>query len=80
MWMVLVAALLAALLLMQSVGAVPAAGLVVAAIAGSFAWRAYRRRHPPKPPEVYCLKCGALLAATARSCRQCGSASWSMRN
>ena len=79
MWMVLIAALLAALMLIQTVGLEAASGLVVATILGVIAYRYYRKRNPPKPPENYCLKCGAILPFTARSCRQCGSASWSVR-
>jgi cobalamin synthase len=79
MWFVLIAALLAALMLIQSVGVEPAIVLVVATIIGMIAWRAYRRRHPAAPPTNYCLKCGATLPVTARSCRDCGSAAWSSR-
>ena len=79
MWIFLIAALLAALMLIQSVGIAPAADLVAAAIIGSISWRYYRKRNPPAPPENYCLKCGATLALTARSCKTCGSAAWSSR-
>ena len=79
MWFVLIAALLAALMLIQSVGIEPAAALAVATIIGMFAWRAYRKRNPPAPPTNYCLRCGATLPVTARSCRACGSAAWSSK-
>jgi ribosomal protein L40E len=79
MWFVLIAALLAALMLIQSVGIEAAVGLVVITIVGMFAWRWYRSRHPPKAPENFCLKCGAKLPMTARSCRECGSAAWSVK-
>jgi len=79
MWFVLIAALLAALMLIQSVGIEAAAALVVATIIGMFAWRAYRKRNPPAAPMNYCLRCGATLPVTARSCRACGSAAWSSK-
>lgn len=79
MWIILIAGLLAALMLIQSVGIVPAAVLAATTILGAFAYRYYRKRNPPSPPENYCLRCGATLAATARSCNTCGSAAWSSR-
>jgi hypothetical protein len=82
MWIILIAALLAALMLIQSVGIEAAAALVVAMIIGTIAWRWYRQRHPAPPPalpEHCCLRCGANLPITARSCRQCGSAAWSVK-
>jgi hypothetical protein len=42
MWFVLIAALLAALMLIQSVGIEAAAGLVVITILGIIAWRQFR--------------------------------------
>jgi 4-hydroxybenzoate polyprenyltransferase len=79
MWWIVIAALLAALMLIQSVGVEAAAVLVVATVAGMIAWRWYRKRHPPAPPSNFCLKCGATLASTARSCKECGSAAWSSK-
>jgi hypothetical protein len=79
MWFILIAAFLAALMLIQSVGIEAAAGLVVVTIVGVIAWRAWRKRHPPAPPTNFCLRCGATLPLTARSCKQCGSAAWSVK-
>jgi hypothetical protein len=81
-WIILIAALLAALMLIQNVGIEAAAALVVATIVGAMTWRWYRKRHPAPPtdlPEHYCLRCGANLPVTARSCKQCGSAAWSVK-
>jgi Flp pilus assembly protein TadB len=79
MWFVLIAALLAALMLIQSVGVEAAVALVLATVLGMVVWRWYRKRHPPAPPSNFCLKCGATLAYTARSCKDCGSAAWTSR-
>jgi len=79
MWIVLIAGLLAALMLIQSVGVEAAAVLAVATCLGVIAWQYYRKLHPPPPPSNYCLKCGATLPVTARSCKLCGSAAWSSR-
>jgi hypothetical protein len=79
MWFVLIAAFLAALMLIQSVGIDAAVGLVVLTIIGCIAWRYYRKRNPPAPPTNFCLRCGATLPTTARSCKQCGSAAWSVK-
>jgi hypothetical protein len=79
MWFVLIAALLAALILIQSVGIQAAAALVIATFIGMFAWHEYRKRNPPPPPSNYCLRCGETLPVTARSCRACGSAAWSSK-
>jgi hypothetical protein len=79
MWFVLIAALLAALMLIQSVGIEAAAALVIATAIAIVVWRQYRLRRPPAVPENYCLRCGASLPYTARSCNQCGSAAWSVK-
>jgi hypothetical protein len=79
-WWIAVAALLAMLMVADSIGLAAGLGLAVAIGAGVQGLRMYRRRFPAKGPEVYCLRCGKTLAATARECRHCGSASWSMKN
>jgi hypothetical protein len=78
-WLIAVAALVAAVMLLQSVGPEAAGVLVVLTAAGILAGRRYRARNPPKPPTVYCMKCGEALSATARGCKYCGSASWTLR-
>ncbi len=79
-WIIVVAALLAILMVRDSIGLT--AGALVAAVigAGVLGYRAYRRKNPARGPEVYCLRCGETLASTARHCKHCGSASWSMKN
>jgi len=79
-WVIAVAAILTGLILFEAVGPVYGIALFVVAIAGYFAIRHYRERHPPEPPGIRCLKCGQFLPATARNCDFCGSASWTYRN
>ncbi len=78
LWVIAVAAALVALFLHNEVGVWGSAGLVAATVVGVWAYRRYREKNPPKEKVigVRCLRCGATLAATARSCRACGSASW----
>ncbi len=78
-WLVAVAALMAAVLLAQSVGIMAGIGLIVLCLAGVFGYRLYRRGRPARGAAVYCLRCGEQLAPTARQCKYCGSASWTMR-
>ena len=79
-WIIAVAALLTVLMVADSIGLVAGAVLALGIGGGVIGYRAYRRKRPERGPEVYCLRCGATLASTARSCRECGSASWSMKN
>jgi hypothetical protein len=79
-WLVAVAALLAVLMLADSIGLAASGGLTVAIVAGILAYRFYRARRPKAGPAVYCLDCGKTLPYTARQCKYCGSASWSMKN
>lgn len=79
-WMIGVAALLVVLTVANSIGLAAGASLAVAIGAGVAVRRRWRARHPAKGPEVYCLRCGKTLAYTARECKYCGSASWSMKN
>ena len=76
---VITAIVLIALFLTGSIGVMPAVVLFALSVLGVTGWRFYSKRNPPRLPEHYCLKCGAVLMATARSCRECGSASWSTR-
>ena len=62
-----------------SLGLVAAAGLGAICGAAVLGYRFYRARNPPKRPAVYCLRCGEQLSPTARQCKYCGSASWTMR-
>ena len=78
-WLIAVAALMAAVLLAQSVGVVAGLGLIVLCVAGILGYRFYRNKRPARGPAVYCLRCGEQLAPTARQCKSCGSASWTMR-
>jgi len=73
-----VAALVAAIFLYESVGSVGAALLVVGVGVGSIGWRLYRGRVPAKGPVIQCLSCGETLAGTARECKYCGSARWTV--
>jgi hypothetical protein len=79
-WPIAVAALLAVLMVRDSIGLVTGACLAAAIGAGVLGRRWYRTRHGARGPAVYCLRCGETLPATARQCRNCGSASWSMKN
>jgi hypothetical protein len=78
-WLIALAALMAAVMLLQTVGPEAAAGLVVITIAGTIAYRRHRARNPRQGLTVYCMKCGEALSATARNCKYCGSASWTLR-
>jgi hypothetical protein len=74
-WLIGVAALMAAIFLYESVGLV-GAGLLVAGFAvGTVGWRVLRWR---KVTGVKCLTCGEALASTARECKYCGSARWTV--
>jgi len=79
-WLVAVAALLAALMLAASVGIEAGACLAAAAGAAALVYRFLRARRQAKGPVVYCLRCGETLPSTARQCKNCGNASWSMKN
>jgi membrane protein implicated in regulation of membrane protease activity len=76
LWWLLVAGILAGLLLFDSVGYQAGGTLIVATVLGVIGYRWYRRRNPPPGGVIRCLKCGETLAASARSCKYCGSASW----
>jgi len=77
-WLIGVAASMAAIFLYQSIGLAGAMVLVVATI-GSFAgYRFYRSRNPAKAAAVRCLTCGETLPSTARACKYCGSARWTV--
>ena len=77
-WLGVVAALVAAVYLFDSVGYAAGVGLVVVTVAGVIGYRWYRRRNPPPDPVVRCLRCGEALSRTARNCKACGSASWTL--
>jgi len=77
-WLIGVAALMAAIFLYESIGPVGAALLVAGFGVGSAGWRWYRQRNPAKGPAVRCLSCGETLASTARECKYCGSARWTV--
>ena len=73
-----VAALMAAIFTYQSIGLVGAVVLGVGAIAGLGGYRFYRSRRRLKAGAVRCLTCGETLASTARECKYCGSARWTV--
>ena len=76
-WLAGVAAFMAALFLYQNIGLT--GELVLAgAVLVIFAGYRYRRRSPAAPPAVRCLTCGEALSSTARSCKYCGSARWTV--
>jgi hypothetical protein len=77
-WLIGVAALMAAIFTYQSIGTVGAAVLAVGAVAGFAGYRFYRSRKSAKGASVRCLTCGETLASTARECKYCGSARWTV--
>ena len=77
-WLMGVATLMAAIFLYESIGLWGAVVLVVGGIAAFAIHRVYRTRRPPKSPGVRCLTCGETLASTARECKYCGSARWTV--
>jgi hypothetical protein len=79
-WLTGVAALMAAIFLYQSVGWEGTAALCVSVLAAFAGYRWYRSRGPVKASGVRCLICGETLPATARQCKHCGSASWTVKN
>jgi len=52
--------------------------LAVGAAAGLGGYRLYRSRRRLKAGAVRCLTCGETLASTARECKHCGSARWTV--
>jgi hypothetical protein len=79
-WLILVAAALAALMLYQNIGAAGGGVLFAAFLLGSVGWRFYRGRNPARPAAHRCLTCGETLSPTARECRHCGGARWTVEN
>jgi len=78
-WLIAVAAVLAMLMVAGSIGLEAGACLAAVIGVGMLGRRFYRARRF-KGPVVYCLRCGETLPSTARQCKFCGSASWSMKN
>jgi hypothetical protein len=77
-WLVVVAAVVAALVLTDAVGYLGGAFVVALCFGGWAVYRLKRRIIPVKGPLVRCLRCGESLALTARDCPYCGSASWTV--
>jgi hypothetical protein len=77
-WLIGVATVLVALMVVDSVGWMAGVGLGVACLAGPVIYTIYRKKHPPKGPTVVCVRCGETLSSTARQCQYCGSASWTI--
>jgi hypothetical protein len=73
-----VAALMAAIFTYESIGLVGAIVLCVGSLAGFMGYRWYRGRNPAQAAAVRCLTCGETLASTARECKYCGSARWTI--
>ena len=65
-WLVVVAAVLAVLMVEQSIGLEASVAVAAAIAAGALGYRFYRARNPKKGPTVYCLGCGKTLPSTAR--------------
>jgi ribosomal protein L40E len=79
-WLAVVAALLAALAVYDAIGLWAGVMLLLLTAAAFIFFRLRRRKRVAEGPVLYCLKCGERLAATARECKFCGSASWSYKN
>jgi hypothetical protein len=77
-WLIVVAALMAAIFTWQSIGEFGAIVLCVGSLAAFGSYRWYRSRNPASAPAVRCLTCGEILASTARQCKYCGSAKWTV--
>jgi hypothetical protein len=77
-WLVVVAALTAAIFLYQSIGLGGAMLLVAGSVAAMVVYRFFRSRKRGDPSGVRCLTCGETLPATARQCKYCGSARWTV--
>jgi hypothetical protein len=77
-WLIGVAALMAAIFLYQSIGLKGEIVLVAVTVAGLGGYRWYRSRNPRSAGSVRCLTCGETLASTARECKYCGSARWTV--
>ena len=77
-WLTGVAALLAAIFIYQSIGEGGAIVLCLGSLAGFAGYRFYRSRNPAKAAKVRCLTCGEILSSTARECKYCGSARWTI--
>jgi hypothetical protein len=77
-WLIGVATVVAAIFLYQSIGLTGEIVLVAGVTVGFAAHRFYRSRNPEKPPAVRCLTCGETLSSTARNCKYCGSARWTV--
>ena len=75
-WLVAVAAVVAAVIVIETIGFRTALLLGAVALAAVYGYRFLKRRGPPG---VYCLKCGEQLPSTARHCDYCGSAATSRR-
>ncbi len=75
-WLIAVAGLLAAVIVIETIGFRFAVALATVALAAIYGYRFLKTR---RPPGVYCLKCGEQLPSTARHCDYCGSAATSRR-
>ena len=77
-WLIGVAALMAAIFLYDSIGPEGVMVLAGGALVGFAGHRFWRSRNRAGGSGVRCLTCGEMLAATARSCKHCGSARWTV--
>jgi hypothetical protein len=69
---------MAAIFTYQSIGTVGAIVLLGGSVVGFAGYRFYRSRNPSKAGTVRCVTCGETLASTARECKYCGSARWTV--
>ena len=78
-WVILIAAVLAALMLLYSTESWAGFGFCIAAIAIFWIWQRSRATKPAAT-SICCAKCGEKLNPNARQCASCGSASWTYIN
>ena len=79
-WLILVAAAMAAIFLYQSIGRNATLLLLAGYAIGYGAYRFRQSRRSPARAANRCLTCGDTLPASARECRHCGSARWTVIN
>jgi hypothetical protein len=79
-WLIGVAAVMAVLMVFDSLGTWAGVGLCALFLASLLGYFWFRSRQPEKPAEIRCIRCGETLRPTARNCPYCGSASWTYKN
>ena len=76
-WVIGIAALLAGMLLYDSLGSWAALAGGLAVIAAFLIYQSARSARPAAA-SIRCIKCGEPLNPNARRCDSCGSASWTI--